>query len=984
MLSGFPFLETVKPCSCDHSDNKVGCMEMERAALLDFKENLTDRCGDLSSWVGNDCCSWRGIRCNNRTGRVVQLDLGDPCQDGSWGLSSLVGEPLNPLLNLEHLNYLDLSTNNFGGIPIPNFIGSFKKLRYLNLSYAQFSGTIPSHLGNLSNLRHLDLSTRLFPFYKLNVNCLDWLLGMSSLEYLNMGSVDMSKLGTNWLQSINKLGSLKELKLGDCQLHSTPLSPPFVNLTSLLDLDLSFNSLNISILPFFLNVSSLVNLDFGYNRPKDPNLSVNLNIIDQSMPPKAKETLCRLQSLVLAGNRIGGEVDKLVDILVRCKRIKMLDLSFNQFNGSLPASIGNLSSLDSLDLSENQFTGPLPASIGNLSLLEKLDLSYNQINGAIPIKVGQLSGLVYLYLHDNSWEGVLSEHHFTNLTRLEALFISSSSGKSSLVFNVTNDWVPPFNLKYLVVSDLQLGPRFPSWLHTQNQLSSISLTNVGISDEIPTWFWKLLSKSVRLLNLSHNKLTGKVPNSSVLQQGSEVDLSFNRLEGQLPLRQFWSSPLRSLHLGNNLFSGPIPPDIGGNISLHLLLLDLSWNNLSGSIPPSITKIESLRLLILSNNQLSGELPWDWEDLQQLSIVDLANNSLTGTIPSSFSSLASLEWLILSNNSFNGELPSLKSCTSLMSLDLGENKFSGNLMTLIGETSAPLVFLRLRSNSFVGDIPKQLCHFSSLHFLDLAHNNLSGPIPLCFGNLSAFNGLWLPYAKRLRYQGYDQHMMIIAKGREVEYNTYGILDLVKSIDLSSNDLSGKIPDGITNLSGLGTLNFSMNQLTGNIPDKIGDLKWLETLDLSRNQLSGQIPQSLSSISSLNHLDLSYNNLSGRIPSGNQLQTLNDSSIYNGNPYLCGSPLSRKCEDDEKPSQGPTSLVNAGSEDKDSSDSEMQWFYISMLPGFVVGFWGVCGTLLLKKSWRHAYFNFLNDMKDWVFIVIALSVIRLQRKLKFGRV
>nr|DAD36369.1 TPA_asm: hypothetical protein HUJ06_007010 [Nelumbo nucifera] len=177
----FPFLETVKPRSCNHSDNKVGCMEMERAALLDFKENLTDRRGHPSSWVGNDCCSWRGIRCNNRTGRVVQLDLGDPCQDGSWGLSSLV-----------------------------------------------------------------------------------------------------------------------ELKLGHCQLHSTLLSPPFVNLTSLLDLHLSGNSLNISILPFFLNVSSLVNLDFGYNRPNDPNLSINLNlnlnIIDQSMPPKARKLFanCRV------------------------------------------------------------------------------------------------------------------------------------------------------------------------------------------------------------------------------------------------------------------------------------------------------------------------------------------------------------------------------------------------------------------------------------------------------------------------------------------------------------------------------------------------------------------------------------------------------------------------------------------------------------------------------------------------------------------
>ncbi|XP_010266618.1 PREDICTED: receptor-like protein 12 [Nelumbo nucifera] len=700
------------------------------------------------------------------------------------------------------------------------------------------------------------------------------------------------------------------------------------------------------------------------------------------MPPRAQETLCQLQSLVLAGNRIGCEVDKLVDILVRCKRIKMLDLRSNQFNGSLPASIGNLSSLENLDLSENQLAGSLPASIGNLSCLQKLDLSYNQMNEAIPVNVGQLSHLVYFRLSDNSWEGVLSEHHFTNLTRLEALYISSSSGKS-LVFNVTHDWVPPFSLEYLLMSDLQLGPRFPSWLHSQNQLFSISLTNVGISDEIPTWFWELLSKSVALLDLSYNKLTGKVPNSLSLDLGVSVVLSFNRLEGPLPLWRFRPTPLATLALRNNLFSGPIPPNIG-HISSCLTILDLSWNNLSGSIPPSITKTKPLNFLILSNNHLSGELPWDWKDLEELLVVDLANNRLTGTIPSSFSSLASLERLILSNNSFIGELPSLKNCTSLISLDLGENRLSGNLLTLIGEISAPLMFLRLRSNSFLGDIPKQLCHFSYLHFLDLAHNNLSGHIPMCFGNLSAFIGLSSPKTKKINME-YDQHMMIIAKGREDEYiDDGGILCYVRSIDLSSNNLSGKIPDGITNLSGLGTLNLSMNQLTGNIPDEIGNLKWLETLDLSRNQLSGQIPQSLSSISSLNHLDLSYNNLSGRIPSGNQLQTLNDSSIYADNPNLCGLPLSRKCEDDDKSSEGPTSFVNDANGDNDSSDSEMQWFYISILPGFVVGFWGVCGTLLLKKTWRHAYFNLLDDMKDWVFLVIASSVIRLKRKLKFERV
>ncbi|KAJ4953529.1 hypothetical protein NE237_030361 [Protea cynaroides] len=139
---------------------------MERKALLKFKEGINDRTGRLSSWTGKNCCRWRGVGCSNRTGRVVQLNLRNPLQYQyysedtyeSYDRSCLSGE-INPsLLSLKYLNFLDLSMNNFLGIKIPQFLGSFKKLRYLNISNSFFAGTVPPHLGNLSSLRHLDLS----------------------------------------------------------------------------------------------------------------------------------------------------------------------------------------------------------------------------------------------------------------------------------------------------------------------------------------------------------------------------------------------------------------------------------------------------------------------------------------------------------------------------------------------------------------------------------------------------------------------------------------------------------------------------------------------------------------------------------------------------------------------------------------------------------------------------------------------------------
>ncbi|GFQ06323.1 phytosulfokine receptor 1, partial [Phtheirospermum japonicum] len=117
--------------------------------------------------------------------------------------------------------------------------------------------------------------------------------------------------------------------------------------------------------------------------------------------------------------------------------------------------------------------------------------------------------------------------------------------------------------------------------------------------------------------------------------------------------------------------------------------------------------------------------------------------------------------------------------------------------------------------------------------------------------------------------------------------------VVNLDLSSNYLVGDIPPELTNLAALVSLNLSHNHLGGIIPRKIGDIKSLESLDLSGNNLSGTIPESLSKLNYLSFLSLSNNDLSGQIPTGPQLQTLNNTLIYEGNPGLCGDPLLKKC-------------------------------------------------------------------------------------------
>ena len=140
-----------------------------------------------------------------------------------------MGGELSPsLLDLKYLNYLDLSNNDFQGIPIPNFIDSLNKLSFLDLSYSSFGGIVPLHLGNLSNLSYLDLSRYTFSL-NLSVSNLNWLSGLSSLQYLSLSGVRIINPTTYWLQVVNMLPSLVELDLSGCELQNLPQTLQFVN-----------------------------------------------------------------------------------------------------------------------------------------------------------------------------------------------------------------------------------------------------------------------------------------------------------------------------------------------------------------------------------------------------------------------------------------------------------------------------------------------------------------------------------------------------------------------------------------------------------------------------------------------------------------------------------------------------------------------------------------------------------------------------------
>jgi hypothetical protein len=139
----------------------------------------------------------------------------------------------------------------------------------------------------------------------------------------------------------------------------------------------------------------------------------------------------------------------------------------------------------------------------------------------------------------------------------------------------------------------------------------------------------------------------------------------------------------------------------------LSLLDLRGNKLGGTISGGqISLLISLKNVSLNQNQIEGTIPWQaLSKLTSLEFLDLSGNRLTGSISTdNLNNLRALDVLALNNNYFEGTIPfhGLSTLSVLTFLDLGVNKLSGGIPGLNALTS--LTTLRLQQNMFTGVVP----------------------------------------------------------------------------------------------------------------------------------------------------------------------------------------------------------------------------------------------------------------------------------------
>ncbi|KAI7737361.1 LOW QUALITY PROTEIN: hypothetical protein M8C21_028824, partial [Ambrosia artemisiifolia] len=329
-----------------------------------------------------------------------------------------------------------------------------------------------------------------------------------------------------------------------------------------------------------------------------------------------------------------------------------------------------------------------------------------------------------------------------------------------------------------------------------------------------------------------------------------------------------SNSLTHLNISHCGFTGQVPTDIS---HLHKLVsLDLSWNDFNLEPHVFINLLQNLTVmeqLSLTHVNISSVLHTNLNiSSSSLKLLNLQGTGLQGNLPHNIFSLQSLEKLDLSFNSLTGHIPSeILLLPKLVSLHLSSNGIDNLLI------QPHIVRTLLTNSTFLRDLwlhrvniglvlPTYLNITSSLRSLDLTSTNLQGKLPDNIFNLEYLEELVLLENSNL-------------SGPLPKVNTSMGIPL-RQLYLSGTSLSGEIPTSIGHLTSLEDLALSNCGLNGSLPKSLGNLKYLDYLSLSNNMFQGNMPLELFSLQSLETLSLDNNQLTGQIDvldNGPNLQT-----------------------------------------------------------------------------------------------------------------
>ncbi|MQL71993.1 hypothetical protein Taro_004322 [Colocasia esculenta] len=597
--------------------------EQESAILLQAKgaAHLDDPDSRLHNWFpGNPPCNWTGVSCDPVSGAVVSIDV------SSTGIRG--GFP-SGFCRLPTLRWLSLANNLLNGTLSAADVAPCARLRHLNLSSNDFVGRLPEFVPVFEDLQVLDLSQNNFS-----------------------GGIPPSFGTFPSLRVLNLFGNFL-----------TGIIPPFLgNLSELQQFNLAFNTFDQGPLPPEIgNLTKLVNLWLPYS-----------NLVGGI--PESIGNLVRLINLDLSSNKLTGRIP---DSIGRLGSIQQIELYANSLSGELPESLGNLTTLVHFDASENALTGKLPERFAGLQYLLSLGLNDNFLEGEIPTTLASNPNLSSLKLFNNSFSGEIPPEFGRNsnleifdvstnalVGGLPKDLCNRGALQSLVVFNnkLSGELPPSYGncstLTYIRIFNNEFYGKIPDGIWALPNVYHMEIRNNRFQGAIPP----VISRAQNLTQLlvSNNRFSGGLPaDICKLLKLIVIAAGNNQFSGSIPACIGELAKLEKLELQDNMLSGDIP--FGSWPALTEL--NLSGNRLTGQIPGGLGDLPVLTYLDLSENCLTGGIPQRLADLR-LNSFNLSGNELTGQIPAGFALAAFLPSFIGNPGlCSDADLPSIRSCSS---------------------------------------------------------------------------------------------------------------------------------------------------------------------------------------------------------------------------------------------------------------------------------------------------------------------------------
>nr|AAP20228.1 resistance protein SlVe1 precursor [Solanum lycopersicoides]AAP20229.1 resistance protein SlVe1 precursor [Solanum lycopersicoides] len=352
---------------------------------------------------------------SNNSNNSIPLDIGKSLGFASFfsvannGITGIIPESI---CDVSYLQILDFSNNALSGTIPPCLLEYSTTLGVLNLGNNRLHGVIPDSFPIDCALNTLDLSEN-----KLQGRLPKSLVNCKLLEVLNAGN---NRLVDHFPCMLRNSNSLRVLVLRSNQFSGN------------LQCEVTINSWpNLQIIDIASNnFTGVLNAEFFSNwrgmMVADDYVETGRNHIQYKFFELSNMYYQDTVTLTIKGMEL-----ELVKIL---RVFTSIDFSSNRFQGAIPDTIGNLSSLYVLNLSHNALEGPIPKSIGKLQMLESLDLSRNHLSGEIPSELASLTFLAALNLSFNKFFGKIPS---TN--QFQTFSADSFEGNSGLCGLPLND-----------------------------------------------------------------------------------------------------------------------------------------------------------------------------------------------------------------------------------------------------------------------------------------------------------------------------------------------------------------------------------------------------------------------------------------------------------------------------------------------------------------------------------------------------------------